>query len=58
MKRNVFEILARKVKSCEAIKGLNLEGVIIKLGQYADNIIDGSRPKSSLEGAMKILNEY
>ena len=46
------EILARKVKSCEAIKGLNLEGVIIKLNQYADDtqfIMDGSQ--STLEAA-------
>ena len=53
------EILARKVKSCEAIKGLNLEGVIIKLSQYDDDtqfIMDGS--KSSLEAAMTILNEF
>ena len=53
------EILARKVKSCEAIKGLNLEGVIIKLSQYADDtqfIMGGS--KSSLEAAMTILKEF
>ena len=53
------EILARKLKLCEAIKGLNLEGVIIKLSQYADDtqfIMDSS--KSSLEAAMTILNEF
>ena len=44
------EILARKVKSCEAIKGLS---------QYADDtqfIMDGN--KSSLEAAMTIVNEF
>ena len=43
----------------EEQKGLNFEGFIIKLNQYADDtqfIMDGS--KSSLEAAMTILNEF
>ena len=51
-----FEISAHKVKLCETIKGLNLEGVIIKLSQYAYDIhfiLEGSQSK--LETVMKNL---
>ena len=54
-----IEPLAMEIKGNKAIKGITINNIIYKIGQYADDtflILDGS--VNSLEQSMKIFNDF